>query len=72
MHFSEQWYCGGMLHCSLNIAAWCSHKKQVGPAFVFNAFQTHNLVGPMNRNLCFFNYQTLLRLHFKQNVDATT
>jgi len=37
---------GGMLHCSLNSAAWFSREKQVGPAFNFHAFQTHNLVGP--------------------------
>ena len=43
-----------MLHCLLNSAVWCSRKKHVGPAFVFYAFQTHNLVGPMNNNLHFF------------------
>ena len=41
------------LHCWRD-AAWCSREKQVGPAFDFHAFQTHNLVGPMNRNLRFF------------------
>ena len=40
-------------HCWRD-AAWCSREKQVGPAFDFHAFQTHNLVGPMNRNLRFF------------------
>jgi len=46
VHFSEQCGCGGMLHCSLNIAAWCTRKKQAGPAFIFHAFQMHNLVDP--------------------------
>jgi len=39
VHFSEQ--CEGytMLHCSLNSVAWCSRKKQVTPAFIFQSFK---------------------------------
>ena len=54
IHFSEQCNCGGMLHCSLNSAAWCSRKKHLLPAFFFHAFQTQHFMGPMNSNLCFF------------------